>query len=88
MEASDVLNMGQQSIWVIFKIAAPVLLTALVVGLLVSFIQALTQIQEMTLSFIPKIISIFTVLLFSMSFIGQSMHIFAVEIFHKIAGIS
>ncbi len=51
-----VLDVGRDSLWVIALLAAPLLLSALAVGLLVGMIQAATQIQEMTLTFIPKLI--------------------------------
>ena len=50
-----VLDIGQEALWVTALLAAPLLLSALVVGLLVGMVQAATQIQEMTLTFIPKL---------------------------------
>jgi len=54
-----VIHMAKQSIFTIILIAAPMLLIALAVGLLVSVFQAMTQIQEQTLAFIPKILAVF-----------------------------
>lgn len=59
MTTQAVLSMGQQGLEVMLLVSAPILLTALAVGLLVSIFQAATQINEVTLSFVPKIISIF-----------------------------
>jgi flagellar biosynthesis protein FliQ len=56
-----VLQFGQHALYVAMSIAAPLLLTALAVGLLVGIIQAATQINEMTLSFIPKLLAMSTV---------------------------
>ncbi|MCG6939191.1 MAG: flagellar biosynthesis protein FliQ [Gammaproteobacteria bacterium] len=56
MTPEVVLDVGRDSLWVIALLAAPLLLSALAVGLLVGMIQAATQIQEMTLTFIPKLI--------------------------------
>jgi flagellar biosynthetic protein FliQ len=56
-----VLHLGQHALYVSMLIAAPMLLTALAVGLLVGIIQAATQINEMTLSFIPKLLAMATV---------------------------
>jgi len=56
MTPEMVLDVGRESLWVIALISAPLLLSALAVGLLVGMIQAATQIQEMTLTFIPKLI--------------------------------
>ena len=53
-----VLDIGQEALWVTALLAAPLLLSALVVGLLVGMVQAATQIQEMTLTFVPKILAL------------------------------
>ncbi len=58
MDADSVINIGQGAMRVIVLLSAPVLLTALVVGLVIGMVQAATQIQEMTLSFIPKLLGI------------------------------
>jgi len=55
MTPEIVLDIGQEALWVTALLAAPLLLSALAVGLLVGMIQAATQIQEMTLTFIPKL---------------------------------
>jgi len=65
MTPETVLTIGQQAIEMTLMIAAPMLLTALAIGLLVSIFQAATQINEMTLSFIPKLLGIFLALLFT-----------------------
>jgi flagellar biosynthetic protein FliQ len=57
------MSMGRQAIEVTLMVAAPLLLTALVIGLVVSIFQAATQINESTLSFIPKLLGIFVVLI-------------------------
>lgn len=62
MDAQQVLTLGQQGLQLLLMVAAPVLLTVLVVGLLVSIFQAATQINEATLSFVPKIIAAVAVL--------------------------
>lgn len=62
MEAQQVLTIGQQGLFTLLTVAAPVLLTVLSVGLLVSVFQAATQIHEATLSFVPKVLAAFTML--------------------------
>ena len=52
-----VLTMGQEAMWLLLLVSAPLLVTVLVVGLLVSIFQAITQIHEATLSFVPKLIA-------------------------------
>ena len=63
MDAQQVLATGQQGLTVLLMVAAPVLLTVLVVGLVVSIFQAATQINEATLSFVPKVVVIFVTLI-------------------------
>ena len=63
MTADSVISIGQQALLTLLLVAAPMLLVALAVGLLVSIFQAATQINEMTLSFIPKLIAVFVTLI-------------------------
>ena len=56
MTPESVLSIGQQALWVTFAVSSPLLLSALAVGLLIGMLQAATQINEMTLSFIPKLL--------------------------------
>lgn len=62
MTDGDVVAVGGQAIWVTLKIAGPILIVGLLVGLIVSVFQAVTQIQEQTLVFIPKIVAIVAVM--------------------------
>ena len=62
MNAQMVLTMGQEALLMLLMISAPVLATALAVGLLVSLFQAVTQIHEATLAFVPKLIAVIAVL--------------------------
>jgi len=86
METAEVLEISRQAIFVLLKMALPLMLVALVVGVIISLFQALTQIQEMTLSFVPKIVAIFLTLLIAMPFILDTLRDFTVELFHRIAG--
>ena len=63
METTEILVIGREAIWTVLSVAAPVLLAALSVGLIVGVIQAATSIQEMTLSFIPKLAALVAALL-------------------------
>lgn len=65
MTPESVMTIGQQAMELTLMVSAPMLLTALIIGLLVSIFQAATQINEMTLSFIPKLIGTFGVLIIS-----------------------
>ncbi len=62
MTPESVMTMGRQAVEVMLMVAAPLLLVALAIGLVVSIFQAATQINEMTLSFIPKLVGIFIAL--------------------------
>ena len=62
MTPESVLNIGRQAVETTLMLAAPLLLAALAIGLVVSIFQAATQINEMTLSFIPKMVGIFVIL--------------------------
>jgi len=64
MNAEFILGIAEQAVSTILKATVPVLVVALGVGLIISILQATTQIQEQTLSFIPKIIAVFVSLLF------------------------
>ncbi len=80
MGGAEVLDLARTAIWVTIKVAAPVMLTGLAVGFIVSLFQALTQIQEQTLAFIPKILSIFIVLLLALPFMADSLNSFMLTI--------
>jgi flagellar biosynthesis protein FliQ len=62
MNAQHVITIGQQALYITVLLSAPLLLTALIVGLVISVLQAATQINEMTLSFLPKLLAMFLVL--------------------------
>ena len=63
MSGDLVIQLGQQALWVVLLVSAPMLGLGLIVGLLVSVFQATTSIQEQTLAFIPKIIAVFVAIL-------------------------
>lgn len=64
MTPSEAISLTQNAVTLTLLLSAPVLLVAMVVGLLISLFQAVTQIQEMTLTFVPKIVAVFATLLF------------------------
>lgn len=69
MTQDAVLNIASDAIWTIIVAAGPLLLVSLIIGLIVSIFQTVTSIQEQTLTFIPKLIGIFAVMLLMGSFI-------------------
>lgn len=62
MTSQSVLSLVQEAMWVTFLVSAPVLFVTLIVGFVVAVLQAATQINEMTLSFIPKLVAMFATL--------------------------
>lgn len=87
MNATDVLEISRQAVIVMLKIGTPVLGLALIVGLAVSLFQALTQIQEMTLSFVPKILMIFVSLLVLMPFMVNTLVTFGQSLMDRIVAL-
>ena len=85
MTPADSIDFARSAILVLLEIITPAMLTALVVGLGIGLLQALTQIQEMTLVFVPKIVAIFVVLLIALPFAGSAMNGLMVDIAQRIA---
>jgi flagellar biosynthetic protein FliQ len=85
MTEGDALQLVQQAIWLTIVLAGPVVGSAMVIGVGVAFVQALTQIQEMTLTFVPKILAGFVILLLTGSYSGSLMKVFTEQLFTKIA---
>ncbi|WP_116474229.1 flagellar biosynthesis protein FliQ [Zobellella maritima] len=84
MTPEVVMNLAYQGMRVTLLLSAPLLLTALLVGLLISLFQAATQINEMTLSFIPKILAVFAVLVVSGPYLLKLIVDFTRELFTNI----
>lgn len=80
-----VIKLGQDAIQTTAMIATPMLISALVVGLIVSVMQAITQINEATLTFIPKIAAIFIVILIAGPWMIDVMSTYTIELFENIA---
>jgi flagellar biosynthetic protein FliQ len=87
MSGSEVLDVGREAIWLTLQLAAPILIVGLVVGVLIGFFQALTQIQEATLVFAPKILAVFLALLVFLPFMGALLAGFMHQIAARIAGL-
>ena len=87
MSGAEVLDIGRDAIWLTIQLSLPVLLVALAVGVGVGLLQALTQIQEATLVYAPKIIAIFVSLLIFLPLMGALMSGFMRQIAARIAGM-
>ncbi len=88
MEAVEVMNISKEALYVLLKCSLPIMIVALSVGLVISLFQALTQIQEMTLSFVPKIVAIFFSLIIFLPFIYETLATFTTQLTDRIAGIT
>ncbi|MCU0868799.1 MAG: flagellar biosynthesis protein FliQ [Burkholderiales bacterium] len=84
MTPESVVALLQQALMVLVTVAAPPLVTALVVGLVISIFQAATQINEMTLSFIPKLLAMFVVLIVAAPWMIETMTDFTRRLFELI----
>ncbi len=73
MGGGEILDLARESMWVLILMTAPVMIVGLVVGLGVGLLQALTQIQEATLVFVPKILSIFIAIIILLPFMAATM---------------
>jgi flagellar biosynthetic protein FliQ len=74
MTGPETLDIARDAIFTLIVVSAPVMLVGLAVGLAISLLQALTQIQEMTISFVPKILAIFISLLVALPFMAEKLH--------------
>lgn len=84
MTDTVILELLRQTFWVSLRIGGPVLGVALAVGVGIGLFQAVTQIQEMTLTFVPKAVAIAVILLFFGSWMMETMVIFTTDLFHRI----
>ncbi|PZO04269.1 MAG: flagellar biosynthetic protein FliQ [Alphaproteobacteria bacterium] len=87
MNGAEVLDVGRDALWLTIQLCAPVLLVGLVVGVGIGLFQALTQIQEQTLIYAPKIIAIFISLLLFLPLMGGLLGSFMTSIAARIAGM-
>lgn len=84
MNGSDALDLLHAAIALVVLASAPVVVAATVVGLVISIFQALTQVQEMTLTFVPKILAVLVVLMLSAPFVGAQISLFAEQVYARI----
>jgi len=87
MNGAEVLDVGRDAIWLTIQLSAPVLIVGLVVGVGIGLMQALTQIQEATLVYAPKIVAIFVSLILFLPLMGALMGGFFRSIAARIAGM-
>jgi flagellar biosynthetic protein FliQ len=85
MTGPEVLDVGRDAIFTLIIVSAPVMLVGLAVGVAVSLLQALTQLQEQTIAFVPKILAIFVSLLIALPFMAEKLHAEMLRIAARIA---
>jgi len=86
MSGPEVLDVARDSILTLVLVSSPLMLIGLFVGVVISLFQALTQIQEMTLVFVPKILAIFVAMLIALPFMADVMHGHMLRLAARIAG--
>jgi flagellar biosynthetic protein FliQ len=87
VDGTEAIEIGRETIYVMLKIGAPVMMLALVVGLAIALFQALTSIQEMTLTFVPKIIVIFVGIMLMLPFMLSSLTTFSQGLFDRMIAL-
>ncbi|MBR1219770.1 flagellar biosynthesis protein FliQ [Bradyrhizobium sp. U87765 SZCCT0131] len=86
MTGPEVLDVARDAVWTIVIVSSPLMLVGLVVGVVISLVQALTQIQEQTLVFVPKILAIFLTMLLVLPFMADALHSHMMRISSRIIG--
>ena len=87
MDAASVLDLAQDALLVAAKLAAPILVTALVVGFAISLVQSITQIQEVTLSFVPKAVAVAIAMIVCGQWMIAEMVSFTTDLFDRIPAL-
>ena len=86
MSGAEVLDVARDAIYTLVLVSSPLMLVGLVVGVVISLLQALTQIQEMTLVFVPKILAMFIALLIALPFMADALQSHMMRIAARIVG--
>jgi flagellar biosynthetic protein FliQ len=88
LNQTEVLDIGREAVIVLITVGAPIMSVSLAVGLTIALFQALTQIQEMTLTFVPKILSIFISLILFLPFMYTTISEFTLRLADRIIAIN
>ncbi|WP_185255854.1 flagellar biosynthesis protein FliQ [Anaerocolumna chitinilytica] len=84
MNENVVIDIIREALWIIIKVSAPMLLVSLVVGLIISILQTITSIQEQTLTFVPKFIAIFLVIMLFGGWVMSETKDFFIELINNL----
>ncbi|MEO9458127.1 MAG: flagellar biosynthesis protein FliQ [Lentilitoribacter sp.] len=84
MNEADALDLVQTAIWTVLVSAGPVVFVAMGIGVIIAFVQALTQVQEITLTFVPKIVTVLITVAVAAPFVGAQISSFTNLVFQRI----
>lgn len=87
MDSQTVLEVSKGAIMTLLTITSPIMLVALVIGLIIALFQALTSIQEMTLTFVPKILLVFVTIIMLANWMGDNLSVYSKGLYERIATI-
>jgi flagellar biosynthesis protein FliQ len=85
MNEADALELVSNAVWVTLMVSAPLVLPTMVAGLAIAFVQALTQVQEATLTFVPKMVIVFFAAILAATYIASHLFAFTEEVYGRIA---
>ena len=88
MSPVEIIDVGREGVLTLLQVAGPIMMVGLTVGLLVSVFQSISQLQEMTLTFVPKILAIFVSLIVFMPFMINTLVAFMNQIAQRIIGVT
>ena len=88
MNEVEAVEIGREAIMIVLTMSMPIMAVALIVGLIIALFQALTQLQEMTLVFVPKIVVVFGALIFFLPFMLTTLSNYMTSLADKIIGLS
>lgn len=88
MNAAEVGDLLREMLYLILKISSPILAVALIIGVVVSLVQALIQVQEQTLTFVPKLFAVIATLIIGAGFMATSLMSFTESLFQKIMNLT
>ncbi|HIJ44216.1 MAG: flagellar biosynthesis protein FliQ [Rhodospirillales bacterium] len=87
MNEVTIVEVGREALFIILKTAGPIMLSGLIIGLIIALFQALTTIQEMTLTFVPKILVIFVAIIVFLPFMMTTVVEFAQRLFDRMIAL-
>ena len=88
MTPEEIVGIGREALFMAIQVAGPILIVGLIVGLTIGIFQATTQIQEMTLVFVPKLVVMVLLLLYLGKWIAVNMIFYTVSVFERVATIA